>query len=153
MDRLTKEQRSKNMRSIRGKDTSIEVKLRRELWDQGIRYRKNYKALPGKPDIAITKYKIAVFCDSEFWHGKDWEVLEKRLLDGVRSEFWISKIKRNMERDVETNIKLNNLGWKVVRFWGDEIINDVEGCVTVIKESIFEIEIETNCMDFDFGDK
>lgn len=79
MDVLTPEQRKKNMKRIRSKDTSIEVTLRRALWKQGIRYRKNYKKLPGKPDIAITKYKIAVFCDSEFFHGKDWEQLRERL--------------------------------------------------------------------------
>lgn len=153
MDRLTKEQRSKNMKSIRGKDTSIELRLRKALWHQGIRYRKNYKSLPGKPDIAITKYKIAVFCDSEFWHGKDWDVLEKRLLEGARSEFWISKIKRNMERDKETDKKLNRLGWKVIRFWGDEIKKDLNGCVAVVKETIFELKMETNNVDFDIWEE
>lgn len=79
MDRLTKEQRHKNMKNIRSKDTSIELKLRKELWRCGYRYRKNYTELPGKPDIVLTKYKIAIFCDSEFFHGKDWEVLKPQL--------------------------------------------------------------------------
>lgn len=79
MDRLTKEQRHKNMKNIRSKDTSIELKLRKELWRRGYRYRKNYTELPGKPDIVLTKYKIAIFCDSEFFHGKDWEVLKPQL--------------------------------------------------------------------------
>ena len=82
MDNLTKEQRHKNMVNIKGKNTSIELCLRKALWNRGIRYRKNYNKLPGKPDIAITKYKIAVFCDSEFFHGKDWEVLKPRLEAG-----------------------------------------------------------------------
>lgn len=153
MDRLTKEQRSKNMRSIRGKDTGIEIKLRKALWHQGIRYRKNFKTLPGKPDIAITKYKIAIFCDSEFWHGKDWEKLEKRLLKGERSEFWISKIKRNMERDRDTDLKLSNMGWKVIRFWGDDINKDVDSCVSVVKESIFDIVIGAYSIDLDISDE
>ena len=76
-DVLTKEQRHKNMKNIRSKDTSIELKLRKELWRRGYRYRKNYTELPGKPDIVLTKYKIAIFCDSEFFHGKDWEVLNR----------------------------------------------------------------------------
>ena len=79
MDCLTPEQRHKNMVNIKSKDTSIEVVLRKALWKKGIRYRKNYKLLPGTPDIAITKYKIAIFCDSEFFHGKDWEVLKPLL--------------------------------------------------------------------------
>ena len=77
MDRLTKEQRHKNMKNIRSKDTSIELKLRKELWRRGYRYRKNYTELPGKPDIVLTKYKIAIFCDSEFFHGKDWDSWKK----------------------------------------------------------------------------
>ena len=71
MDRLTKEQRHKNMSHIKSKDTKIEVKLRKALWHKGYRYRKNYSQLPGKPDIVLTKFKIVIFCDSEFFHGKD----------------------------------------------------------------------------------
>ena len=74
MDRLTKEQRHRNMSNIKNKDTSIELKLRKALWEKGYRYRKNYNKLPGKPDIVLTKYRIAIFCDSEFFHGKDWEL-------------------------------------------------------------------------------
>jgi len=142
VDRLTKEQRSKNMRNIRGKDTSIEIILRKALWHQGIRYRKNYGQLPGSPDIVITKYKLVVFCDSEFWHGKDWNNLETRLKKGARGEFWVNKIKRNMERDKETDKNLRFLGWKVIRFWGGEIKRDTEACVDAIKEIIFEQKME-----------
>ena len=78
-DDLTKEQRHKNMKNIHGKDTKIEVILRKALWNKGYRYRKNYKKLPGSPDIVLTKYKIAIFCDGEFFHGKDWDTLKKRL--------------------------------------------------------------------------
>lgn len=106
MDNLTQEQRKKNMRNIRSKDTSIEVKLRKALWHKGYRYRKNYKKLDGKPDIVITKYKIAIFCDSEFFHGKDWEVLKPRLRNSNNSEYWVNKISRNMQRDDIVNKKL-----------------------------------------------
>ena len=91
-DVLTKEQRKKNMQHIRANDTKIEVRLRKALWGKGYRYRKNYKELPGKPDIALTKYKIAIFCDGEFFHGKDWEILKPRLEKSNNSEFWINKI-------------------------------------------------------------
>ena len=100
-DVLTPEQRRKNMRAIKSKDTKPEIILRKALWREGIRYRKNWKDLPGKPDIAITKYRIAVFCDSEFFHGQDWEELELKLQKSNNSEFWIGKIKRNIERDKE----------------------------------------------------
>ena len=140
-DKLTPEQRKKNMRSIRSKDTKIEVLLRKELWKQGYRYRKNYKKLPGCPDIVLTKYKIAIFCDGEFFHGKDWEVLKPRLERGKNSEFWINKISRNMERDAETNKKLLLMGWTVIRFWGDDIKKNMDDCIRVIEETIFDIKM------------
>ena len=108
-DDLTKEQRHKNMQNIKSSDTKIEVLLRKALWQKGYRYRKNYKDLPGKPDIVITKYKIAIFCDGEFFHGKDWEVLKPRLEKSNNSEYWISKISRNRERDDEINKKVKLL--------------------------------------------
>lgn len=139
MDVMTKEQRHKAMSHIRSKDTSIEMKLRRALWLKGYRYRKNYKVLPGKPDIVLTKYKIAIFCDSEFFHGKDWyEVLRPRILKGKNPEFWEKKILRNMERDDENNKQLLYMGWTVIRFWGDEIAKNTDECVRVIEECIFE---------------
>ena len=139
MDNLTKEQRRKNMQHIRAKDTSIEVKLRKALWLKGYRYRKNYDVLPGKPDIVLTKYKIAIFCDSEFFHGKDWEVLKPRLEKGNNSQYWISKISRNRERDDEINKRLLFEGWTVIRFWGKEIQNNVDECVRVIEETIWDL--------------
>lgn len=142
MDNLTKEQRHKNMKNIKSKDTSIELKLRRKLWAKGIRYRKNYTALPGKPDIALTKYKIAIFCDSEFFHGKDWEVLKPRIEAGNNPEYWEKKILRNMKRDDEVNKELLYLGWTVIRFWGKEIQKNSDECVKVIEECIFEQNIQ-----------
>ena len=131
-------ERSKTMSHIRGKDTSIEVRLRKALWKKGIRYRKNYKGLPGSPDIVITKYMIAIFCDSEFFHGKDWDVLKPRLEKGNNPDYWISKITRNMERDVENDKKLLFLGWTVIHFWGKDILADTDACVKVIEETIFD---------------
>lgn len=127
------------MQSIKGKDTSIEIKLRKALWHKGYRYRKNVSALPGKPDIALTKYKLAIFCDSEFFHGKDWEVLKPRLERGSNAAFWVKKISRNRERDEEVNKRLLFMGWTVIRFWGMEINKDVELCVKVVEETIFDM--------------
>lgn len=115
--------------------------LRKALWNKGYRYRKNYKALPGKPDIALTKYKIAIFCDSEFFHGKDWEVLKPRLLKGDNGEFWVNKISKNMTRDDEVNKQLLYLGWTVIRFWGNEIKKNTEECVQVIEEVVFDQQL------------
>lgn len=129
------------MRHIRSKDTSIEVKLRKELWHKGYRYRKNYKELPGSPDIVLTKYKIAIFCDSEFFHGKDWEVLRARLEKGSNPEYWIKKIERNQDRDVENDKKLLFLGWTVIHFWGKDILQNTEECIQVIEEIIWDIQL------------
>lgn len=137
-DVLTKEQRHKNMQNIRAKDTEIEVILRRALWKKGYRYRKNYCKLPGKPDIVLTKYKIAIFCDGEFFHGKDWNMLKAKLEKSNNSKFWIDKISRNIERDEEINKKLIYGGWTVIRFWGKEIKNHTDECVKVVEESIFD---------------
>ena len=135
-------QRHYNMSRIKGKDTSIEVCLRKALWKKGIRYRKNYGALPGKPDLALTKHKIAVFCDSEFFHGKDWEILRPRLEKGNNGNYWVDKIARNMERDWETDKKLLFLGWTVIHFWGTEILKNTDECVKVVEETIFGTMIE-----------
>lgn len=138
MDNLTAEQRQKNMRHIKSKDTSIEVKLRKELWSRGYRYRKNVSNLPGKPDIVLTKYKIAIFCDSEFFHGKDWEILKPRLEKSNNADYWVKKISRNMERDNEINKKLLFMGWTVIRFWGKDILKNIDDCISVIEDVIWE---------------
>lgn len=135
------EKSHKNMSRIHGKDTSIEVTLRKALWAKGYRFRKNYKELPGRPDIALTKYKIAVFCDSEFFHGKDWETLRQKLKAGKNPDYWIKKIERNIERDREKDNRLKAEGWTVIHFWGKEILKDTEGCIKVIEETIFDMKI------------
>ncbi|EOS72579.1 DNA mismatch endonuclease Vsr [Lachnospiraceae bacterium 10-1] len=137
MDNLSPKQRKKNMQNIRSKNTEIELILRKALWKQGYRYRKNFNALPGRPDIVLTKYKIVIFCDGEFFHGKDWDILEARLKESNNSEYWIKKISRNKERDDEINKKLSFLGWKVLRFWGKDIKNNIDECIQVIEETVF----------------
>ncbi len=130
------------MQNIKSKDTSIECILRKALWKKGYRYRKNCKDISGKPDIALTKYKIAIFCDSEFFHGKDWEVLKPRLEKGENSEYWVRKISKNRERDDEVNKRLLFEGWTVIRFWGKDIKNHTEECIKVIEEVIWDIQME-----------
>ena len=139
MDRHTPEQRRRNMQRVKSKDTSIELALRTALWHEGIRYRKNYKGVPGHPDIAITRYRIAVFCDSAFFHGKDYETRKK---PETHAEFWDRKIRRNMERDREVETQLRALGWTVLRFWDDEIKKNLPGCVQAVKEAIFEKSLD-----------
>ena len=128
------------MSRIGSKDTTIEVLLRKALWKSGIRYRKNYSKLPGTPDIAITKYRIAIFCDGEFWHGKDWESKKMRIKSN--RDYWISKIERNIDRDNEVNQRLCINGWTVLRFWGNQILDDLTGCVEDVKEIIFQSELD-----------
>ena len=126
------------MSHIKGKDTSIEVLLRKALWHKGIRYRKNYKKLPGTLDIAITKYRIAIFCDSEFFHGYNWEIKKQKL--GHNREYWIKKIERNMARDRENDFKLIAMDWVPMHFWGQEIQKRTEECVEAVEDLIFELK-------------
>ena len=133
-DNLTPEQRRKNMQAIKCRDTSIELSLRKALWKKGIRYRKNYKLLIGKPDILITKYKIAVFCDSDYWHGYDWENRSKRIKSN--RDYWIPKINRNMERDKEVTESLERDGWLVLRFWEWQIRRQLDECVAEILSAV-----------------
>lgn len=141
-DVLTQEQRHKNMKNIRSKNTKIERILRKALWERGIRYRKNYSKLPGKPDIVLTKYKIAIFCDSEFFHGKNWEAQKIRLAKGNNGEFWINKISKKIIHDEEINKKLWLMGWTVIRFWGEEIKKNTDECIKTIEEAIFEKQLD-----------
>lgn len=147
-DVLTPEQRRKNMQHIRSKDTAIELKLRKALWAKGYRYRKNCKDLPGKPDIVLTKHKIAIFCDGEFFHGKDWDVQKPRLEKSNNSDFWIKKITKNMQRDNEVDKELLFLGWTVIRFWGKDILKNTDECIKVIEETIFDIKMNRDYIDY-----
>ena len=124
----------KIMSAIKSRDTEPELILRRAIWKQGLRYRVNMKNLPGKPDIVFTKAKIAVFCDSEFFHGKDFDVKKK---PATNPEYWEEKITRNMRRDQEVDAELKGLGWHVVRFWGRDIVSDPDACVKAVEDIIF----------------
>lgn len=130
----TREQVHYNMSRIRCKDTGIEKRLRAELWSRGLRYVKNPKDVPGKPDIVFKRQKVAVFCDSEFWHGFDWNNRKKDF--GTNREFWIEKIERNIRRDEEVNDILRREGWTVIRFWGKEIINNAQGCGEIVEKAM-----------------
>ena len=134
----TAEQISHNMRRVKNKDSAIELALRKELWNRGLRYRKNVKTVYGKPDIAFIGKKIAVFCDSEFWHGYAWEITQDEFKS--RRDFWVPKIERNLQRDKEVNEKLRSEGWIVLRFWGKEIKRDVATCADMIQRAWEEIK-------------
>ena len=150
-DVMTPEQRSRAMSHIRGKDTSIEVILRKALWHKGIRYRKNYKKLPGTPDIAITKYRIAIFCDSEFFHGYNWEIKKQKL--GHNREYWIKKIERNRNRDYENDKKLLFLGYTVLHFWGQDISKHTDECLQTIEEAIWDTKFSDTATDYDIPEE
>ena len=132
----TQSQISYNMSRVKNKDSAIEVALRKELWSRGLRYRKNVKIVLGKPDIAFMGKKVAVFCDSEFWHGYNWKVKQEEIKS--HRDFWIPKIERNINRDKEVNAALEADGWKVLRFWGDEIKKDVKACADLIVDALKE---------------
>jgi DNA mismatch endonuclease Vsr len=134
MDVHSKEIRSKNMRAIRASNTKIEVLLGKALWARGLRYRRNNKKVIGKPDFTFARYKLAIFCDSEFFHGKDWNKLQKQL--GNNREFWVKKIEGNIKRDSFVNEKLTRQGWSVLRFWGNDIKKNVQGCVQKIEMTL-----------------
>lgn len=122
------------MSRIRNKDTKIEIQLRKELWSRGLRYRKNDKSVEGKPDIVFKGPKVAVFCDSEFWHGYDWENRKNDIK--TNRDFWINKIERNMQRDYQVNSILGEQGWVVLRFWGKDIQKNLTQCADIIEKEV-----------------
>lgn len=130
----TKEQISFNMKQVKNKDSAIEITLRKELWNRGLRYQKNVTKIFGKPDLVFKGKKVAVFCDSEFWHGYNWEERKKDFKS--HQEFWIPKIERNMQRDIEVTEELQKQGWKVLRFWGNEIKKNVSSCADIIEKTV-----------------
>lgn len=133
-DRITKEQRSKNMSQIRSKDTSIELKVRKYLFSLGYRYRVNYKELPGKPDIVFTKKKIAIFIHGCYWHGHNCNSRYAHISKS-NTNYWNTKIQRNQERDKRNIEQLEKDGWKVIVLWECEIKENFE---FIIKEKILK---------------
>ena len=136
-DKLTPEQRRKSMQGNKSNGTKIEIILGKALWARGIRYRKNNRKVAGTPDFTITKYKIAIFADGDYWHGKDWEARKKKL--GTNAAFWFDKIERNMERDFKVNKKLREEGWTVLRFWETDIKKNLNEIADFTKE-IFDFK-------------
>jgi DNA mismatch endonuclease, patch repair protein len=133
MDVHSKDQRSRNMAAIKGSGTKPELQLAKALWNLGYRYRKNNKTVFGKPDFTFKKLKIAIFVDSEFFHGKDFETKKK---PATNPEFWEKKITRNMQRDIEVNEHLTQNGWIVLRFWSTEVRKNIDAVIATIEKHI-----------------
>lgn len=140
MDKLTKEQRHRNMQANKSNGTKPELLLAKTLFSRGHRYRKNNKTVFGTPDLTFKKIKLAIFIDGEFWHGKNWEV--RKHDHKSNQEFWIKKIERNIQRDIEVNEELKKQGWKVLRFWAKEIEKDLLNCVMQIENDIKELKMD-----------
>ena len=140
MDVHTPLQRSKNMRAIKSTATKEEVHLAKALWHLGYRYRKNNNSVFGKPDLTFKKYKIAIFVDGEFFHGKDWETEKERIKSN--QEFWYKKIERNIQRDIEVSSYLKLQEWEVIRFWSKEVKKDLNSCINVIQNLILQKQIK-----------
>ena len=136
MDVHTKEQRSRNMSAIHSSNTRIEDKLAKALFSKGYRYRRNDKSVIGKPDITFKRFKIAIFCDSEYFHGKDWHKEKHRIK--TNTDFWHKKIEQNMLRDRQVNAELLKNNWKILRFWGKEIQKNVDFCIEQIVNALEE---------------
>lgn len=134
MDVHTKEQRSRNMRAIRSTNTKMEVVLAKALWARGYRYRKNNKRVFGRPDLTLNRYKLAIFVDSEFFHGKDW--INSKFIIKSRRDFWWKKIEGNMERDILVNKQLKDIGWTVLRFWSKEVEHNLANCIEAVEANI-----------------
>ncbi len=135
----TKEQISYNMSRVRSSGTVIERKLGKALWAARVRYRKQYKKLVGKPDFVVVWAKIAIFCDSSFWHGRNWATTQMEIK--TNKSFWIPKIESNILRDQQVNAALTKLGWRVFRFWDEDIHDDATRCASEVVDAIGEFRI------------
>ena len=130
MDKLSAEQRHKNMAAIRGKDTKPEMIVRKGLWSRGFRYRLNSPKLPGHPDLVLRKYRTCIFVNGCFWHGHDVQLNIEILkienskcckIPMTNREFWVAKIRRNQERDIEEQKRLAEMGWHCITIWECEL--------------------------------
>ena len=128
---LTTPEISKRMSNVHLKRGKAETLLAKRLWGLGYRYRLNYRKLPGSPDIVITKEKLAIFVDGEFWHGQDWENRKPKLKSN--RDYWIEKIEENMSRDKRNNDSLSEMGWQVIRFWEKDVLKSPDDCIQRIK--------------------
>lgn len=142
MDKLTPEQRRKNMQANKSSGTKPEILLAKALFARRHRYRKNNKTVYGKPDITFKKIKLAVFVDGEFWHGKDWENRKHSIKSNI--EYWHPKIERNIARDIEVSEKLQQEGWTVLRFWEREVMKELDRCIEDIEATIKLLKVKYN---------
>jgi DNA (cytosine-5)-methyltransferase 1 len=143
MDKHTKEQRSRNMKAVKSKGSKMETILINALLDKGLIFDTYLPSIEGKPDIVFLDKKVVVFCDSEFFHGKDWEIKKNEIKS--HQDFWLSKIERNIERDKQVDEVLQKQGYKVIRFWENEIIKNTDTCVEkIIRMLINKYEITEN---------
>lgn len=128
---------SKRMKALSHKKSKVESILAKSLWHKGYRYRLNYKDLPGTPDIALTKYKIAIFVDGEFWHGKDFEKTKEKLKNN--KDYWIEKIEENIQRDIRNDKLLRQMEWIPIHFWSEDVIKYTSYCVDEIEQYITQV--------------
>jgi DNA mismatch endonuclease, patch repair protein len=127
---------SRVKRANRKKDTAHEVLLRRALWRLGLRYRKHVSRLPGNPDLVFRQARVVVFCDGDFWHGRNWKQLQAQLRRRHNADYWLAKIARNRERDRENTIVLEEQGWVVLRFWESDIKKDPDSIALAIRKVV-----------------
>ena len=130
---------SRRMKALSHKKSKVESVLAKALWHKGYRYRLNYKKLPGTPDIALTKYRIAIFVDGEFWHGKDFEKNKQRLKNN--KDYWIEKIVENIQRDINNDKLLRQMEWIPIHFWSKDVIKYLDYCIDEIEECIHNMQI------------
>ena len=130
------EKASRNLAKIKGTETVGEKLLRGALWRLGLRFRKNVKALPGKPDVVFPKEKVTVFCDGDFWHGRNWDKDRRRLQQGANAPYWVAKIAANRERDKRYNRELRREGWAVIRMWESDVRADPQRSAAMVAEIV-----------------
>lgn len=130
--------RNKMMRGVKSKNSRIETALAKALWVKGHRYRKNYTGIIGKPDIVFTRYRLAVFVDGEFWHGKNWDAEAAKIKNNL--SFWQKKIEANIARDLKVNQELVAQGWSVLRFWGSDVKKELDNCVAAVEERLQQLK-------------
>lgn len=130
------EKASLALSKIKATETKGERLLRSAIWRLGLRFKKNVRHLPGKPDVVFTLEKVAVFCDGDFWHGRNWSKDKRRLQQGPNAPYWLAKIAANRERDKRRNKELRNLGWSVLRFWESDVMADPSGAADRIAEVV-----------------
>jgi DNA mismatch endonuclease (patch repair protein) len=135
--KASSEKASRNLAKIKGTETAGEKLLRSKLWRLGLRFRKNVSILPGKPDVVFPREKVAVFCDGDFWHGRNWRKDKRRLQQGANAPYWLAKIAANRERDKQRNKELSDMGWSVLRFWESDVRADPFRAASQIAEVVF----------------